>query len=111
MTTALAPTFHRDLPEHVTVALDGAYPVIDPDDPVPDEQPVGRVVVTMPAFVADTLAHALATVWKVNELFAGTVEIGPTERAVAEALFAAAEAGGCRCREGGLQLPPADEAA
>ena len=61
MTTAVAAAFRRDLPEHITVAVDGVLTDLDePDEPVPDTRPVGRVVVTMPAFVADTLAHGLA---------------------------------------------------
>ncbi len=111
MTTALAPTFRRDLPEHITVTVDGVLTDLDADDPVPDERPVGRVVVTMPNFVADALAHALAKSWQVNQLFGGNIDIGSTERALAEALLAAAEASGSHCRKGGLHLPPADDEA
>jgi hypothetical protein len=108
MTTAVAPAFRRDLPEHITVAVDGMLTDLDAGDPCPDERPVGRVVVTMPAFVADALAHSLAKSWQVNQLFDGNIEIGVTERTLAEALLAAAEASGCPCREGGLRLPPDD---
>jgi len=107
--TFSSAVFSRDLPEHVTVAVDGVFTDLDRDDPVPDDRPVGRVVVTMPDFVADTLAHALAKAWHVNHLFGGNIEVGPTERAVAEALLAAAEASGSRCPEGGLDLPADDE--
>jgi hypothetical protein len=108
VTTAIAAAFCRDLPEHITVAVDGVYSDLDPDDPLPGKRPVGRVVLTMPDFVADTLAHTLAKAWQVNQLFGGNIGMGPTERAVAVALLAAAEASGSSCPEGGLNLPPDD---
>jgi hypothetical protein len=106
-TTAVAVAFRRDLPEHVTVSVDGTLTILDPDDPVPDKRPVGRVVVSMPNFVADALSHTLAKAWQANRLFGGDSDIGETERALAEALMAAAEASGNRCRRG-LRLPAAD---
>jgi hypothetical protein len=108
MTDAVATAFRRDLPDHITVAVDGVLTDLDTDDPVPDDRPVGRVVLTMPDFVADTVAHALAKAWQVNQLFGGNIGIGPTERAMAEALLAAAEASGSPCPDGGLNLPPDD---
>jgi hypothetical protein len=98
--------FGRRLPDHVSVSVDGVYAELDPDDPVPDPRPVGRVVIQMPDFVADTFAHHVAALWQ----FADRVRaesVGPTEQALARALFDAAQSAGYRCPDGDLWLPPA----
>jgi len=94
VTTVVAIAFRRDLPEHITVTVDGVLTNLDAGDPVPDERPVGRVVVTMPNFVADALAHALAKSWQVNQLFGGNIEIGSTERAALRSTSVSAPATG-----------------
>jgi hypothetical protein len=104
MTTAVSPTFRRDLPEYMTVSLDGVVTGVDPQ--ITDRMP-GRVVLTMPDFAADNLGRVLAKVWRVARAMSDQ-SFGQTERALAEALVAAAEVGGFRCPLGGLSLPPDD---
>jgi hypothetical protein len=52
--------FRRELDDHVTVAVDGVYSAMHEDDGAQRIRPVGRVVVTMPDYVADTLSHLIA---------------------------------------------------
>jgi hypothetical protein len=102
-----AKPFRRELPVHVTVAVDGVYRDLVPDEPVKDTRPVGRVVLVMPDFYADSFAHSLAALCRVVDTVGGDGEFaGPTERAIAEALFEAAQSTGYKCPEGGLKLLP-----
>jgi hypothetical protein len=103
-TDTLTPVWHEDLPEYMTVAVDGVLVGVDPE--ITRRLP-GRVVLTMPDFTADALARVLAKAWRVARAM-DDPSIGPTERALAESLAAAAEAGGFRCALGGLALPPGD---
>jgi hypothetical protein len=97
MPTAEPPLYwHRQLPDYITVAVDGVYDALTPEDAEPGARPIGRIVINMPDFVADTFAHNLVAVWQ----FADRVNaetITDTERALAEALFAAAAFMGCPC--------------
>jgi hypothetical protein len=105
-TDTFTQAWRRDLPEYMTVSVDGTFTGVDPE--ITSRLP-GRVVLTMPDFTADSLARVLAKAWQV----ARTMEdpsIGPAERALAEGLAAAAEIGGYHCALGGLSLPPEDEA-
>ena len=99
-TEALTPTWHQDLPDHMSVAVDGILTDVDPQ--ITHRLP-GRVVLTMPDFAADNLGRVLAKVWQVAQTM-NDPTIGPDQRALAEALVAAAEVGGYRCALGGLVL-------
>jgi hypothetical protein len=70
------------------------------------------LVLSMPDFVADTLAHALAKYYHLAHVMSdgqGGMDLGPLERAVAEGLAAAARACGYQCPSaGGLGLPKDD---
>jgi hypothetical protein len=103
---ALSPTWHEDLPEYMTVAVDGVLTDVDPQ--ITHRLP-GRVVLTMPDFTADNLGRVLAKAWKIARAV-DDPSVGQAERALAEALVAAAEVGGYRCGRGGLSLPSDDEA-
>jgi hypothetical protein len=99
--------WRRELAEQVSVAVDG---LVELADTVPARRPVGRVVVSMPDFVADTVAHLLAIGCRVATEDASRDEAdtpGPEERALAEALFAASRAAGYRCPTGELDVPRA----
>jgi hypothetical protein len=97
-----AASFRRELPDYVTVAVDGTIPNVDPDI---TERPSARVVLTMPDATADALAHVIAQAWQVADLL-GAERLGDGDRALAEALYEAAAASGYRCPDGGLHLPP-----
>jgi hypothetical protein len=101
--------FHRVLPDHITVAVEGVFTDLDADDPVPSTRAAARVVVTMPDFYADTLAHLIADAWHLAHRLGGAGYVGPPERALAEALYAASTVAGYRCPRGGLQLPDEGE--
>jgi len=101
MTAPTAARWRRELPEHVTVTVDGTYPgSLDAlDEPVPCTRPAGRVVVTMPDFTAVYLAQMMADLYTAAHLASGgraSLIVGPLERALAEGLAAAAEAAGYR---------------
>jgi hypothetical protein len=87
MTTVLSPTFRQDLPEYMTVSLDGVVTGVDPQ--ITHRLP-GRVVLAMPDFTADNLGRVLAKAWQVAQAM-DDPSIGQAERALAEALVAAAE--------------------
>jgi hypothetical protein len=107
MTADLLTTgWRKDLPEYMTVFLEGTFAGVDPE--ITHRLP-GRVVLTMPDFTADNLGRVLAKAWRVAQAM-GDSSIGETERTLAEALVAAAKVGGFRCALGGLALPPDDEA-
>jgi hypothetical protein len=107
-TTAPVELFRRELPEHVTVCIDGVYGDLVPDEPVKDTRPVGRVVLAMPDFYADIFSHSLGALWQLADRL-GADRVGDTERAIAEALFAAAQFMGYRCPDTGLRLPPSED--
>jgi hypothetical protein len=94
--------FRQDLPEYMAVSLDGVVTGVDPQ--ITHRLP-GRVVLTMPDFTADNLGRVLAKAWQIAQAMEDP-SIGQAERALAEALVAAAEAGGFRCALGALSLPP-----
>ena len=102
----LTATWHQNLPEYMSVSVDGVVAGVDPE--ITHRQP-GRVVLTMPDFTADNLGRVLAKAWKVAQAMNDPSIGGPAERALAEALVAAAEVGGYRCGRGGLSLPPIDD--
>jgi DNA-binding XRE family transcriptional regulator len=110
MTTTKDSGWRLALPEHAVITLDGSYHGLDPD--VAEDRPVGRVVLAMPDFVADSLAHAVAKYYHVAHVMSdgrGSMAVGPLERAVAEGLAAAARACGYQCPFGaGLGLPEDD---
>jgi hypothetical protein len=99
--------FRRELAAQVSVAVEG---VVELPDPVPERRRVGRVVVSMPDFVADTVAHLLAAGCQVSTEDTRLDEAdmpGPEERALVEALFAASRINGYRCPTGRRDLPRA----
>jgi hypothetical protein len=94
------------LDERVTVAVDGV--VVDLEDSVPARRSVGRVVVVMPDFVADTVAHLLAAGCDVSaESAPDAPGRGPLERELVAALFAASKVNGYRCPAGRVDWPRA----
>ncbi len=103
---ALNTSWRQDLPEYMTVSVDGVFAGVDPE--ITDRLP-GRIVLTMPDFTADNLARVLAKAWQVARAM-DDPSIGPAERALAEGLAAAAQAGGYHCALGGLSLPPGEKA-
>jgi hypothetical protein len=102
----LTTRWHQDLPEYMSVSVEGVVTGVDPQ--ITHRLP-GRVVLTMPDFTADNLGRVLAKAWQVARAL-DDPSIGPAERALAEALVAAAEVGGFHCALGGLSLPPDDQA-
>lgn len=85
--------FRRDLPEYVSVAVDGQMSGLDPD--VMQRGP-GRVVIVMPDDMADAIAHALSDLGELAErLHMERDWMG--EQELAAALFDAAAAAGYRC--------------
>jgi hypothetical protein len=100
MTTALPPAvWSRNLPEFVSVTVEGVFGGVDPDI---TERTPGRVVVTMPDFTADALAHALSYLSRVADAM-NRERVGVGECELAEALFEAARAGGYRCPTGDVE--------
>jgi hypothetical protein len=91
--------WRRELAEQVTVVIDGVVAGLVEADDVPEERAVARVVVSMPDFVADTLAHLIAGACDLGETVMGETDVvgGSDERALAEALFAASRVSGYRC--------------
>lgn len=86
-------SFNRELPEFVSVRVDGAYDYFDEDI---TERTPGRVVIAMPDFTADALAHVLSYLGR----FAGLLDVdrlGVTPCELAEALHEAAAATGVSC--------------
>lgn len=90
---SMASRFRRQLPEFMVVTVEGVYEDIDPD--VTERTP-GRVVVTMPDFTADALAHVLGYLGRFAELLDGErLGVGPAE--LAGALHEAAAVAGVPC--------------
>lgn len=95
------PPFRRELPDYITVTVEGVVHGVDPD--VADRPPA-RVVIALPDYVADGLAHLIAQSWWISRLFESEGRFGLAERALSEAIFAAA-ATNYRCPDGSLDLP------
>jgi hypothetical protein len=99
--SARPSSFYRRLPWSVVVRLDGVYDDADEPDPAVEDpdHPPGRVVVELPDFLADGLAHMIELVWDIAEHLTGD---GPAEgpaRDLAEALHGAVVSQpGYRCR-------------
>ena len=94
----MSDPFHRTLPDQLTVSVDGTCDA-DPDST--DGRPV-RVVVTMPDYVADSLAHLLSNLGQVAELLGATDTTGINAAELAQALYEAATSGTYRCPAGPL---------
>ena len=90
--------FHRELPEFLSVTVEGDFAGVDQDI---TERIPGRVVVVMPDFTADALAHALAYLARIGDAL-DQERVGVGERELAEALFDAARAAGYHCPSGRL---------
>jgi hypothetical protein len=87
--------FRQELPEFVSVAVDGGLSGIDPD--VTSRVP-GRVVVVMPDFTADAISHALTVLGELADRL-GLERDWIGERELAAALSAAARSAGFHCPE------------
>lgn len=89
-------SFRRDLPEFVSVRVDGAYENFDPDI---TERTPGRVVISMPDFTADSLAHVLDYLGRFADLLdMERLGVGPGD--LAQALHEAAATTGMPCLSG-----------
>lgn len=86
-------SWRRELPDYVSVAVDGVVGGIDPD--VTERAP-GRVVIVMPDFTADAVAHVLSNLGELADRF-GVERDWMGEHELAVALFDAAAAAGYRC--------------
>ena len=86
-------SWRRELPDYVSVAVDGTLSGIDPD--VTERAP-GRVVIAMPDFTADAVAHVLSKLGELADRL-GMERDWMGERELAAALFEAARAAGYRC--------------
>jgi hypothetical protein len=95
--TEPTPPYRRELSDNVTVTVEGAMTEVDPDV---SDRPPARVVLAMPDYTADALAHLLAA-WHTARALAEVEDLGPNERTLAEALYEAALSGGYRCPFGG----------
>jgi hypothetical protein len=93
--------YRRQLHDYISIAVEGSLPDVDRDVAA---RPPARVVITMPDFAADSLAHLVARAWQVAEVMGGILDIGEPERELAEALYDAITASGYRCPAGGLHL-------
>jgi hypothetical protein len=107
MDDTAGPPFRRELADYITVAVNGVVEGVDDD--ITTRAPA-RVVVSLPDYVADGLAHLVARLWKLSVVFGDERGTGIDERPLAEALFAASAAGGYRCPQGSLHLTPNAEA-
>ena len=88
-----ASGFRRELAEFVSVGVEGTYENFDPDI---TERTPGRVVVAMPDFTADALAHVLDHLGRFAELL-DVDRLGVTPRELADALHEAAATTGVPC--------------
>ena len=86
-------SWRRELPDYVSVAVDGAIGGIDPD--VATQAP-GRVVIVMPDYTADAVAHVLSKLGELADRF-GVERDWMGEHELAVALFDAAAAAGYHC--------------
>jgi uncharacterized protein (DUF433 family) len=94
------PRFMRSLPDGLSVATDGTYP----QGTDAAQRPPIRVVVKMPDYVADSLAHLLAYLSNITSNFGGLDGNGLHAASLAAALYGAAVSGEYRCPEGVLHL-------
>jgi len=69
----LTTTWHQDLPEYMSISVEGVVTGVDPE--ITHRQP-GRVVLSMPDFTADNLGRVLAKAWKVAQAM-NDPSIGP----------------------------------
>ena len=92
-------SWRRDLPEFVSVSVAGVFGGIDRD--VTERTP-GRVVIAMPDFTADALAHVFAHLARIADTMNGE-RVGVGEQELAQALFDAARASGYRCPSGAIE--------
>lgn len=91
--SSAAPVFRRELPEFVSVRIEGAYENFDPDI---TERTPGREVIAMPDFTAEALSHVLSHLGRFAQLLdVERLGVGPDE--LARALHEAAAATGVRC--------------
>ena len=86
-------SWRRELPDYVSVAVDGQVGGIDPDVTV---RAPGRVVIVMPDFTADAVAHVLSNLGELADRF-GMERDWMGEHDLAVALFDAAAAAGYQC--------------
>lgn len=86
-------SWRRELPDFVSVAVDGAIGGIDPDI---TERAPGRVVIVMPDFTADAIAHVLSNLGELADRF-GMERDWMGEHDLAVALSDAAAAAGYHC--------------
>ena len=87
------PSWRQELPDYVSVTVDGTLNGVDPD--VTERAP-GRVVIVMPDFTADAVAHVLSKLGELADRF-GMERDWMGERELAAALFEAARAAGYHC--------------
>jgi hypothetical protein len=85
------PVFRRELPLGVVVRLDGRYDDAgQPNSPMEDPgHAVGRVVLELPDFIADSLAHMIETHWELAKHLTGDGPTHAPDQDVAAALLAA----------------------
>lgn len=86
-------SWRRELPDYVSVVVDGTLSGVDPD--VTERAP-GRVVIVMPDFTADAVAHVLMTLGELADRF-GMERDWMGERDLSVALFEAARSAGYHC--------------
>lgn len=94
----MSSPFHRTLPDELTVTVDGTCD-LDPD--ITDRRPV-RVVIAMPDYVADSLAHLLGNLSRVADLLGAPDTTGVDAAELAQALYEAATSGDYHCPQGSL---------
>jgi hypothetical protein len=103
-TDTFTPTWRRELPDQVTVTLNGTLPDVDPDLPGVQGRVVGRIVITLPDYAADSLSHLIEAVYRLSEVFGEPEWLGLNDRELAAALFEAAAASGYHCPEPGAPV-------
>ena len=86
-------SWRRELPDFVSVSLDGDVGGIDPDVTL---RAPGRVVIVMPDFTADAVAHVLGRLGDLADRF-GMERDWMGERELAAALADAAAEAGYHC--------------
>jgi hypothetical protein len=93
MSADVTAGWRRELPEFVSVAVEGPFRGLDRD--VTERVP-GRVVIAMPDFTADALAHVLNHLGQLADTL-HIERVGVGEAELAAALFDAAQAAGYHC--------------
>jgi hypothetical protein len=101
MVETAEPEWIRQLEEQVTVSVAGLLAPVPPgDDGAPAEKAARRVLVEMPDYVADMLGHQIRTAADLTDAVAARSDlpgVSGDERALADALLAAARFAGYRC--------------